>query len=126
MGLRSDILVSKSPPAKVKPEQLTIGKIHNNAQLALLVLVDLPEPDDSGVVKQLKHLDLSVRRFAFIFRHPGQVNLLDYGKAPITFCLHKVGYTLGTLAKSLDFLVVLRLFSRMRVFVRRISAMRSN
>ena len=79
--------------------------VHDNAQLAFLSLVDFPKMNDIRMVENLKNLGFLDGIFLFLFRHTGNINLLDDGISPIALCLYEEGLTKRALANHLDLLV---------------------
>ena len=79
--------------------------VHDNAQLAFLSLVDFPKMNDIRMVENLKNLGFLDGIFLFLFRHTGNINLLDDGISSIALCLYEEGLTKRALANHLDLLV---------------------
>ena len=83
----------------------TVGVVHDDAQLALLRLVDFLEAHNVWVAQNFKDLCLSKSVSALVLVHLLDVNLLDDGVALVRLALDEVGGAEGADAERLHFLV---------------------
>lgn len=69
-------------------EVTTVGIVHDNAQLALLGLVDLLESDNVGMLQHFQNLGLSKGLPSLIFGHALDIDLLDHCVLLVRLALH--------------------------------------
>lgn len=87
-----------------------VAVVHNDAEFALLGLVNFTETRYIGVIKNLKDLGLLKSLFALLLVHLTNVNLLDHSHLFIRLALDEVGNTEAASSKSGDLFVSLILF----------------
>ena len=86
-----------SPPTSYEKDRpgCTVSIVHNDAELALLGLVDLSEADDVRVNQLLEDLGFLKRGLLLLARHGCQIHLFDHAVLPCIHLLHKKGLPKG-------------------------------
>ena len=108
-----DLRLGEEPPALLLDHFLEISSVrvvHNDAQLALLSLIDLAETNNIGMIENLQDFSLLQSVLPLILAHLSNVDLLDDGELLGTLALHQERFTEGSLTEQLDLLVDLEGF----------------
>ena len=78
----------------------SINIVHYDVQITLACLVDLPKPNDIGMLEYPHNFSFLVSSFLLVLCHSLCINKLDTGVFTIRLCLHQKNFSVSSSAQQ--------------------------